>query len=253
MLQYASSDDILVDFFTKEHHGNFDLHIPKDHCAYLRLSDGREGFFESGDHTIRMDRASTIFRRYETVSMYWFNLSDHIELHLSDTVQVMEQMLKSVDPDLKLYAPVDVKVNMDITVRIEDREKLLKLLTGRQAQEDRPVLDKHWLTEYLENKLHYILEETVNSFKQQSGTGIFNLSGLSEDVEGALIGEIWDLLESMSLELVAARIVQIAPTRTGMEEFQEKESDTLSWYNQVQMDKFSRRKSNHVKKLSRFS
>ncbi|MCQ2509894.1 MAG: hypothetical protein MJ116_05465 [Lachnospiraceae bacterium] len=253
MLQYAVSEDKLVDFFEREHHGNFEFHVPENQCAYLQLSDGREGFFESGDHTIRLDRASALFRKYETVSMFWFNLSDHIELHLSDIVQVMEQMLKSIDPDLKLFAPVDVRVNMDLTVRIEDREKLLQLLFDRQEQDYSPVLEKQWLTKYLENKLHYILEETVNSFKQQSGTGIFNLSGLSEDVEGALIGEIWDLLESMSLELVAARIVQIAPTRAGMEEFQEKESDTLSWYNQVQMDKYSRRKSNQVKKLSRFS
>lgn len=253
MLQYAASENMLVDFFTREHQGNFDLHIPQGQCAYLQLSDGRGGFYDSGDHTIRMDRAGNLFRRAGIVNMYWFNLSDHIELHLSDTVQVMEQMLKSVDPELKLYAPVDVRVKMDITVRIEDREKLLKLLFDKEGEDSAPVLDTGWLTEYLEHKLHYLLEEAVNTSKQESESSIFNLSGMSDQVEGALIGEIWDILESMSLELVAARISHIAPTRNGMAGFQEKESETLSWYNQVQMDRFCRRKNNNARKLSRFS
>lgn len=253
MLQYSASDNMLVDFYTGEHQGNFDLHVPQGQCAYLQLSDGREGFFESGNHRIRMERNSSLFRRYSTINMFWFNLSDHIELHLSDTVQVMEQMLKTVDPELKLYAPVDVRVQMDITLRIENREKLLKLMREKQENDYEPVLDKEWLTEYLENKLHYMLEENVNALKQQSGTGIFNLFGMADDLEGALVCDICDLLESMSLELVAARITEIEPTRRGMMDFQEREADTLAWYNQVQMDKFSRRKSTHVKRLSRVS
>lgn len=253
MLQYAASDNMLVDFYTGEHQGNFDLHVPQGQCAYLQLSDGREGFFESGDHKIRMDRASVLFHRYEKVSMFWFNLSDSIELHLSDTVQVMEQMLKSVDPELRLFAPVDVQVNMDITVRIDDREKLLRLLFDKQEENYAPVIDKQWLTEYLEHKLHYILEEAVNTCKQNSGSSMFTLSEVSEEVEAALIDDICGLLESMSLEMVAARIVHISPTRMGMMAFQNKEAETLSWYNQVQMDRFSRRKSNHVKKESRFA
>lgn len=251
MLQYAASDNMLVDFFSGEHQGNFDLHVPQGQCAYLQLSDGREGFFESGDHKIRMDRASILFRRYEKVSMYWFNLSDSIELHLSDTVQVMEQMLKSVDPELRVFAPVDVQVNMDITVRIADCKKLLQLLMDKQEEDYAPVLDKEWLMEYLEQRLHYILEESINTSKKEYGSSIFNLSEISEEVEAALIDDICELLESMSLELVAARIVQIAPTRMGMMAFQEKEAETLSWYNQVQMDRFSRRKSNHIKKAAK--
>ncbi len=246
MLQYAASENMLVDYFTKEHLGNFDFHIPSGQCAYVLFGDGREGFFESGDHRIRMDRSAALFHRYETVSMYMFNLSDHIVLHLSDIVQVMEQMLKSVDPDLRLYAPVDVQVDMDVTVRIEDRNRLLKLLRSRQEQDDEPVLEKERLTEYLEQKLHYILEESLNACRQKSGVSIFSLLGLSEDLECSLIGELCDLLESMSLELVAARVTQIAPTRGGFRRFQEKEEETLSWYNQVQMDRFRRRKSRHT-------
>lgn len=242
---------MLVDYFTREHTGNFNLHIPEDRCAYLKFSDGRAGFYDSGDHAIRMDRTAALFRRNDRVSMYWFNLSDHIELQLSDTVQVMEQMLRSVDPDLKLYAPVDVRVNMELTIRIEDREKLLQLLLEKEDQESKPVLDKIWLTEYLEKKLHYILEESVNTYKQQSGTSMFGLSNLSEDVETALIGEICDILESLSLEMVAVRISQIAPTRSGMNNFQEKERETLAWYNQVQMDRYSRRKSTHVRNVNK--
>ncbi|MDO4489748.1 MAG: hypothetical protein Q4B85_01545 [Lachnospiraceae bacterium] len=251
MLQYSASENMLVDFVKREHQGNFDLHIPMGQCAYLQFSDGREGFYESGDHRIRMDRPSLLFRRAETVSMYLFNLSDHIELHLHDTVQVMEQMLKKVDPELRLYAPVDVRVDLELTVRIEDREKLLKLLFDRQNREQTQSLDKEWISEYLERRMHYLLEESVNSFKQKSGTGIFNLSSLSDEVEGALIGEICDLLESLSLELVAARISQIMPTRAGILQFQERESESLAWYNQVQMDRFSRRKSSQVKKVAR--
>ncbi|MDO4616726.1 MAG: hypothetical protein Q4B03_04635 [Lachnospiraceae bacterium] len=246
MLQFAASDNMLVDYFTKEQSGNFELHVPRGQCAYLQLSDGREGFFESGDHRIRLERSSALFRRFETVSMYWFNLSDHIELHLSNSVQVMEQMLKSVDPELRLFAPVDVEISMDVTVRIEDREKLLQLLLDRQEEDGDPVLNKEWLTEYLEEKLQYILEESLNNGKQRTGISICKLSHLSEDVECALIGELCDLLESVSLELVAARISRIRPTQEGLEHFQRKEAETLSWYNQVQMDKFSRRKSRHL-------
>lgn len=247
MLQYAASDTMLVDYYTKEHTGNFNLHIPEDRCAYLIFGDGREGFYDSGDHAIRMDRSSMFFRKNDTVSMYWFNTSDHIELQLSDTIQVMEQMLKSVDPDLKLFAPVDVRVNMELSVRIEDCERLLQLLLEKEERESKPVLNLQWLTSYLEKKLHYVLEEAVNTSKQQSGTGIFSLSRLSEDVEAELIGEICDLLESLSFEMVAVRITQIVPTRSGMAEFQQKERESLAWYNQVQMDRYSRRKSSQVK------
>ncbi len=252
MLRYAASETMLVDYVIKEHPGNFDLHIPKGQCAYVQFSDGREGFLESGDHKIRTDRAISLFRKAEKISMYWFNLSDHIELHLTDTVPVMEQMLKSVDPELKLFAPVDVNVSMDVSVRIEDREKLLQLMLERQEQEAEPVLDTEYLEEYLQDMLHYHLEEALNASRAQSGTGIFQLSSLSEKLECSLIGELCDLLESMSLELVAARISQIAPDQEGLEQFQKKEAETLSWYNQVQMDKFSRRKSSQVRKKKGF-
>ncbi len=241
---------MLVDYVTREHPGNFDLHIPENQCAYLRFSDGREGFFESGDHRIRMDRSLSLFRKSETVSMFWFNLSDHIELHLTDTVQVMEQMLKSLDPDLRLYAPVDMEVGLDVTVRIENREKLLQLLVEMQEQEIAPVLDTEWLSDYLQERMHYILEESLNAVKRESGISIFNLSRLSEEVECAVIGELCDLLESLSLELVAARITGINPSQEGMESFQDREAETLSWYNQVQMDRFSRRKGS--RKLAPF-
>ncbi len=249
MLQIAAGENMLVDYMTREVQGNFDFHIPEGQCAYLQLSDGREGFYESGDHRIQADHSLSLFRRSDRVRLYWFNLSDHIELHLSDTVQVMEQMLKTVDPELRLYAPVDVRVQMELTIRIENREKLLRLLMEQQEEDYEPVLEKEWLTEYLEEKLHYLLEESVNTCRKQSGIGIFQLSRLSEDVECALVGAICDLLESMSLEMMAVRISKIAPTGDGLYRFQEKEAETLAWYNQVQMDRFSRRKSRQVNML----
>lgn len=238
MLHYTATDDMLVDYITKEHQGNLDLHVSEDQCAYLQLSDGRKGFFRPGDHTIRMDSYSRPSNQHENIQMYWFNLSNHIVLHLSDTVSVMEQMLKTVDPGLKLYAPVRVCVATDLIVRIANPAKLLKLLFARQAGDSRPVLDRQWLSAFLEEKLHYILEDSLNNCKQQAATSLSRISELTESLEIAMIYDICDSLEALSLELVAAHITHILPTRESILAFQAKEAETLAWYNQVQMDRF---------------
>ena len=249
MLRYAASDNMLVDYSTKTCQGDFNLLIPEDQCAFLQLSDGRNGFLDAGEHTIRIDCSASANKHHETIRMYWFNLSDHIELHLSDTVTVMEQLLKTVNPELKLYAPVNVRVNTSLTIRIADRGKLLRILSARQAQNFKPVLDKQWLTRYLEKKLHYILEDAVNHAKQETGASLSHLLSMTDAIEVEMISDICEFLESMSLELVAAHVYQISPTSDGLAGFQEKEAETLTWYNQVQMDRFSHAgKSRRTKK-----
>ena len=243
MVEYtaAGNESMLVDYRRGECRDCFDLHVSENQCAFLQLGSGKKGFFEAGVHSIRLDRGRSCFRKPETVDLFWFNLDDQIELHLDDTIQVMEQLLKAVDPELKMFQPVDVRVQTHITVRIEDRVRLLKYLYGRKTRDLAPVLDKNWLQDLMTRRLHDLIEETVNRAKAKTDLSILELMELAETVEVAMINDVCSILDSLSLDLVAVRVARIAPTREGIETFHEKEAETLDWYNQVQMDRFSKR------------
>lgn len=243
MVEYtaAGNERMLVDYRRGEYRDCFDLHVSENQCAFLQFGSGKKGFFEAGDHSIRLDRGRSYFRKPETVDLFWFNLDDQIELHLDDTIQVMEQLLRAVDPELKMFQPVDVRIQTHITVRIEDRVRLLKYLYGRKSRDLAPVLDKNWLQDLMTRRLHDLIEETVNRAKAKTDLSILELMELAETVEVAMINDVCSILDSLSLDLVAVRVARIAPTREGIETFHEKEAETLDWYNQVQMDRFSKR------------
>lgn len=249
MLQYLVSDKMLVDYFSGDFHGNFDFQVPEDHCAFLQLSDGRKGFFAAGKHSIPVENNTSLFRRNTTAELFWFNLSDHIEIHLSDTIRSMEQLLKTVIPELKTYHPLDLKVNADITVQIEDKERLLEQLLFRQSKDINPVLDTNWLRHYLEKHLHYQLEESVNRIRTQYDLGMYDLSDITDEIEADMIEDVYNLLHSMSLDLVAFHISRITPDAKSLEAFKAKESEALTWYNQIQMEQFAKR-SGRSKKAS---
>lgn len=244
----AGNDSMLVDYRRGEYRDCFDLHVSENQCAFLRFGSGKKGFFEAGDHAIRLDRSRSCFQKPETVDLFWFNLDDQIELHIDDTIQVMEQLLKTVDPELKMFQPVDVRVQTHITVRIEDKVKLLKYLYGRKSRDLAPVLDKNRLQSLMTRRLHDLTEETVNRAKSKADLSILELRELAETLEVAMINDICSILDPLSLDLLAVRVARIAPTREGIEAFHEKEAETLDWYNQVQMDRFSKRSSRTSRK-----
>ena len=180
MVEYGASgrNSMLVDYRRGKCRDCFDLRVSENQCVYLRLDSGKSAFFEAGDYSIRMNRGSSASGITQMVDLFWFNLSDQIELQLDDTIQVMEQMLKSVDPELRLFYPVDVRVRTDITICIEDREKLLSYLYDRKSRDLAPVLDKNWLQNILTKRLHDITEETVNRYKSESRLSIVELQEL---------------------------------------------------------------------------
>ena len=236
MVEYGASgrNSMLVDYRRGKCRDCFDLRVSENQCVYLRLDSGKSAFFEAGDYSIRMNRGSSASGITQMVDLFWFNLSDQIELQLDDTIQVMEQMLKSVDPELRLFYPVDVRVRTDITICIEDREKLLSYLYDRKSRDLAPVLDKNWLQNILTKRLHDITEETVNRYKSE--------------VEVAMISDICTVLDSLGLDLVALRTASILPTRNGIDALRGKEAETLAWYNQVQMDRYCKRSARESKK-----
>ena len=250
MVEYGTSerDSMLVDYRRGKCRDCFDLRVSEDQCVYLRLGSGKSAFFETGDYSIRLNRGSSDSGTSQMVDLFWFNLSDQIELQLDDTIQVMEQMLKSVDPELRLFYPVDVRVRTDITVCIEDREKLLSYMYGRKSRDLAPILDKNWLQNILTKRLHDITEETVNRYKSESRLSIVELQELKEAVEVAMISDICAVLDSLGLELVALRTASIVPTRNGIDALRGKEAETLAWYNQVQMDRYCKRSVRESKK-----
>lgn len=250
MVEYGTSerDSMLVDYRRGKCRDCFDLRVSEDQCVYLRLGSGKSAFFETGDYSIRLNRGSSDSGTTQMVDLFWFNLSDQIELQLDDTIQVMEQMLKSVDPELRLFYPVDVRVRTDITVCIEDREKLLSYLYDRKSRDLAPILDKNWLQNILTKRLHDITEETVNRYKSESRLSIVELQELKEAVEVAMISDICAVLDSLGLELVALRTASIVPTRNGIDALRGKEAETLAWYNQVQMDRYCKRSVRESKK-----
>ena len=243
MVSYITSENMLVDYIRHEYQGTLDLRVSDEQCALLEFSNGKKCFYDTGDHMISLTKNNSLFKRHETVNLFWLNLSDHIELRLFDTIKVMEQLLKNLAPELKTFHPVDVRVMTEITVSIEDREKLLSFLCSRQNPDNRPVLDTARLEQLLIRRLHDKLEDSVNEYKMQFSAGIFDLNTLSEYIEVALIDDIYSVLNALGLDLVAAHIAKIGPTKAGYAEFHKKEEETIDWYNRIQMEQFMKKNS----------